>query len=80
MKAINVQYFAAYREAVGRAEETVITQAGTARALFAELQLKHPDLERFEAMRVAINDRMANWEDAIVDGDRLLLFPPVAGG
>ncbi|MEM9304665.1 MAG: MoaD/ThiS family protein [Pseudomonadota bacterium] len=80
MKTVTVQYFAAYREAVGHAEEQVETTAATADALFEQLQAMHPSLERFEAMRVAINDAMAGWPDAIADGDTVLVFPPVAGG
>ena len=80
MKTVTVQYFAAYREAVGHGEEVVQTAASTADALFSELQARHAALERFEAMRVAINDEMADWPDAIADGDTVLVFPPVAGG
>ena len=79
-KTIQVEYFAAYREAVGCAEESVETSAATLDALFRELEARHPNLERFAAMRVAVNDAMAKLEDPLTDGDRVLFFPPVAGG
>ena len=80
MKTIHVQYFAAYREAVGASSEALQTSAASTGDLFEELQRRHPSLERYDAMRVAINDAMASWDDSIADGDRVLLFPPVAGG
>lgn len=77
---ITVRYFAAFREAAGLAEEQVDTTAGTPAALFAECAARHPGLERFTASLVAVNDSMAGWETELADGDKVLFFPPVAGG
>ncbi|MDX1572140.1 MAG: MoaD/ThiS family protein [Xanthomonadales bacterium] len=80
MKTIRIRYFAAYREAVGTSAEEIATAAGTAAELFEELAHRHPDLERFPGMRVAVNDELVEWGAALRDRDTVLLFPPVAGG
>ena len=77
---VNVRYFAAFREATGIASEPVETRAETAAALFAECANRHPELQRYAASLVAINDEMAAWEHSLADGDVVLFFPPVAGG
>ncbi|MFK7955924.1 MAG: MoaD/ThiS family protein [Lysobacterales bacterium] len=77
---LQVNYFALYREAAGCATEAVQTDAVTPEALFAECGARHPQLERFEASLVAINDAMASWDTSLSEGDRVLFFPPVAGG
>lgn len=77
---LKVRYFAIFREAVGTDSQAVSTSAGSAGELFAELSLKNPGLEGFEAALVAINDEMADWDSPLADGDEVLFFPPVAGG
>lgn len=77
---ISVRYFAAFREAAGRDGETVETAAGTPAALFDECRARHDGLQRYAASQVAVNDRMADWDTALSDGDEVLFFPPVAGG
>jgi molybdopterin converting factor subunit 1 len=77
---IEVCYFAAYREATGTASETLDTRARTAAELFAECARRHPDLQSWSASLVAVNDEMTNWKRPLADGDRVLFFPPVAGG
>jgi molybdopterin converting factor subunit 1 len=79
-KTIEVNWFAAYREATGLASEAITTRAETVSQLFAEMQEKHPALEFFSAALLAINDEMADWECVVQEGDRVLFFPPVAGG
>ncbi len=75
-----VSYFALYREVAGCDTETVRSEAQTPRQLFAERVRCHGGLERFEASLVAVNDAMVSWDCQLVDGDRVLFFPPVAGG
>ena len=79
-KNITVRYFAGFREHAGTSEESVSVDASTAGALFDELQHRHGSSEPVGHCKVAINDEMANWGDAVNDGDTVLLFPPVAGG
>lgn len=77
---LNVRYFAAFREAVGTAGETLDSQASTPAALFEECRRRHAGLENYSASLVAINDEMADWQAPLSDGDEVLFFPPVAGG
>jgi molybdopterin converting factor small subunit len=77
---LKVQYFAIFREQTGCGEESIDTTAGTPGALFEVLRERHPGLQRFEHMQVAINDKMGHWDTPLCEGDAVLLFPPVAGG
>jgi molybdopterin converting factor small subunit len=77
---IEIHYFAAFREATGIDSEPVDTQAETAAALFAECADRHPALRNYSASLVAVNDEMAEWGYALANGDKVLFFPPVAGG
>lgn len=77
---IRIRYFAAFREATGLETESVETVATTPAGLFRECQARHDALQNFSASLVAINDEMADWEDAVSEGDEVLFFPPVAGG
>lgn len=79
-KQITVQYFALFRERVGLSEEMIDSMAATAAELFEDCQSRHPGLESFSTMKVAINDELAEWSTPISDQDRVLFFPPVAGG
>ena len=77
---IKVRYFALFREQTGCATERVDCSVGTAAELFQLMAGKHPSLKTEAAALVAINDEMAGWETALVEGDEVLFFPPVAGG
>ena len=77
---VGVRYFAAFREATGIDSEAVETAAATAAALFAECARRYPELQSHATSLVAINDEMAAWEQPLADGDKVLFFPPVAGG
>ena len=80
MKNLKVQYFALFSELTGLSEEQLTTTASDIQALFVELRERHPGLQQFEQMKVAVNDEMADWHTVLSDGDAVLLFPPVAGG
>jgi len=77
---VDVCYFAAFREAAGTSGESLDTTAATPAALFDECARNHAGLRRFTASLVAVNDEMCDWERPLADGDRVLFFPPVAGG
>ena len=80
MNSYTVCYFAAFREQAGCAEETVDAAAGTAAELFDEVRERHPDLQPFRHMKFAVNDELVAGDTPLKGGDRILFFPPVAGG
>ena len=80
MIRIEVQYFARFRELAGCASESLDSEAGTARDLFAECCERNPGLAELEHMKVAVNDELCAWDSALSDGDTVLFFPPVSGG
>ena len=79
-KSLTIRYFAIFRENAGIGEESVSLDAETAADVFALLKERHGSEEPLGHCKVAINDVMAEWQDAVADGDTVLLFPPVAGG
>ena len=79
-KTITVRYFAGFREHAGVGEETVSVPATTAGDVYELLKDRHGSEEPLGHCKVAINDEMVDWNTEVVDGDTVLLFPPVAGG
>ena len=77
---IMVKWFAAYRDATGTAEESIETEARTVEELFKEMMQLHEQLAIYSSAMVAINDEMATPGSTIKAGDKVLFFPPVAGG
>ena len=80
MKTIKVRYFALFREQAGIGEETLQLDVETAHDVFDATRHRHRSAEPLGHCKVAVNDVMADWDDAVADGDTVLLFPPVAGG
>ena len=80
MKTITVCYFAMFREQAGVAEETLSLDVTTAADVFEQTRDRHRSTEPNGHCKVAVNDRLADWDTLVSDGDTVLLFPPVAGG
>ncbi|MCJ0763766.1 molybdopterin converting factor subunit 1 [Variovorax terrae] len=84
MKRITVRYFASIREAVGRPGETLETQAATLAALRDELVARGgahaASLARGKAVRMALDQAMADESAGLADGAEVAFFPPVTGG
>lgn len=77
--SIRVEYYAILREQAGCDSESV-DDAATPRDVYTQLVERHGfDLESAR-LRVAVNDRFADWDSALADGDRVVFIPPVAGG
>ena len=79
-KSILVEYYAFFRETIGRKGETIVTQAATARDLFAEIDRKYAFQTDHEKIRVAVNDCIVTWETRLADGDVVVFLTPFGGG
>lgn len=83
---LTVLYFASLREAVGCAREdlTVPPQVSTAGALRAYLQERdavwRDALAEDKAIRMAVDQAMAQAHTALREGAEVAFFPPVTGG
>jgi len=81
---VQIKYFASIREALGRSGEESETGAATLAQLRAELLARGgayaEALAPGRAVRVALNQVMADEAAALVDGAEVAFFPPVTGG
>jgi molybdopterin synthase sulfur carrier subunit len=81
---VTVKYFASIREAIGTGSETIHTQADTLGALRDELLARggaHAEaLARSRAVRLALNQVMADESASLAPGAEVAFFPPVTGG
>jgi MoaD family protein len=79
-KCLHIRYYAALREAAGRAEETVRTAAATAEDLYREIARQRRITYDASNLTVALNDQVVSWNTRISDGDTVIFLPPYAGG
>lgn len=79
-KTIHLQYFAILREQAGLANETLITEAPDAEALYCELAARHGFTLDTSRIRVACDGQYRSMNTALTDQMRLTFIPPVAGG
>jgi molybdopterin synthase sulfur carrier subunit len=81
---LTLRYFASVREAIGQASEVVDTDAASAGALRDELIGRGgayaDSLARGRALRVSVNQVMADEAAPLTDGAEVAFFPPVTGG
>lgn len=81
---LRVRYFASIREALGRGEETLRTQATTLGELRDELIARGGAyaevLARQRPVRLALNQDLCHESVALVAGAEVAFFPPVTGG
>ena len=83
---VKVLYFAGLREQVGiRGEDLqvpagVTTVAGLRAMLMARGGAWQSALAQGKALRVAVNQEMAQPTTAVKPGDEIAFFPPVTGG
>lgn len=83
--AVRVLYFAALRDALPLAEESVALPAGveTMAALRAWLGARGEawaPLVTWKTLRCARNQTLCAWDEPVQDGDEVAFFPPVTGG
>lgn len=79
-RALRVQYFALLREQAKCSEESLQTDAATARDLYAELTARHGFTLPADMLKVAVNAEFADWSRPLAAGDTVVFIPPVAGG
>lgn len=82
--AIEVLYFAWLRERIGQPRETVETGATTVRALVAELvamdEWHAAALSDLSAVRVALDQELADLDAPLAGVREVAFFPPMTGG
>ena len=83
---LKILYFASLREALACDQETVevpqeIRTVGALRRWLSERNDRYASgLASKRAIRIAINKRLAQAEEALIDGAEVAFFPPVTGG
>ena len=81
---ITLKFFASIRESIGHGQELLSSSAPTLGALRDELITRGgayaDSLARGKAVRMALNQTMADETSALADGAEVAFFPPVTGG
>lgn len=81
---LQLRYFASVREALGRGEESLDSNAATLGALRDELIARGDPyaaaLARGRAVRMALDQVMRAEDATLTDGAEIAFFPPVTGG
>lgn len=81
---MDVLYFAWVRERIGLPRETVETEASTVAELVAELQLREDRYEMafsdLSALRVAVDQKLADFDTPLAGAREVAFFPPMTGG
>lgn len=79
---VDLRYFAAMREALGRSSERLGVPVGTtAGALLDRLVDEQPRLDRMRSVvMVMVNQSYAPADTVLSDGDEVAFIPPVSGG
>ena len=84
--SVNILYFAALREQLGREGQQVTLPSNSVpvAALVQELRLHDAKLDEVFAatprIRVAINQKLGGVDTCVQPGDELAFFPPMTGG
>lgn len=81
---MDIVYFAWVRERIGLPRETLTTDAATVTDLVAELRARE---ERYEAafadlsaLRVALDQKLADFDAPLAGVREVAFFPPMTGG
>jgi len=80
MKMVTIQWFAVLRDHAGAATTVWETRADRVEQVFEELHAEFRLPLPAAACRFAINDDFVEPGSPVLDGDRLAILPPVAGG
>ena len=81
---LDVMYFAWVRERIGVPRETVETEATTVADLVRELSAREDRYELafsdLDALRVAVDQDLTDFDASISDAREVAFFPPMTGG
>lgn len=81
---IDVLYFAWLRERIGLPKERIETGAATVRELVAELTAREPRyaaaFDNPAAIRVALDQELADFDAPLMGVREVAFFPPMTGG
>ncbi|WP_428513387.1 molybdopterin converting factor subunit 1 [Roseovarius sp.] len=81
---MDVLYFAWVRERIGRPRDTVDTGAATVRDLVEELRAREARYEAafadLGALRVAVDQELADFDAPLAGVREVAFFPPMTGG
>ncbi len=81
---IDVLYFAWVRERIGKPREAVETQAATVADLVEELKKREPRYAAafadVSALRVAVDQELADFSTPLSGAREVAFFPPMTGG
>lgn len=81
---IEVLYFAWVRERIGLPKERVETAATTPAELVAELRAREDRYAAafadLSALRVAVDQDLADWDTPLAGAREVAFFPPMTGG
>lgn len=81
---MDVLYFAWVRERIGLPRETVQTGAATVADLIAELRAREARYDMafsdLNALRVAVDQELAEWDTPLAGVREVAFFPPMTGG
>ncbi|TMM55535.1 molybdopterin converting factor subunit 1 [Sulfitobacter sabulilitoris] len=81
---MDVLYFAWVRERIGHPRDTVDTQAATVAELVAELSAREDRyamaFSDLSALRVAVDQQLADFDAPLAGVREVAFFPPMTGG
>ncbi len=77
---LKIRYFANLREEANKAEEIFETSAKTAQDVYIELKSKYSFSLDSDFVKLSLNQKYADINSQLNEGDELVFIPPVAGG
>ncbi|MDD9726687.1 molybdopterin converting factor subunit 1 [Roseovarius sp. SK2] len=81
---MDVLYFAWVRERIGRPKDNIETGAATVRDLVEELRAREARYEMafadLDALRVAVDQELADFDAPLAGVREVAFFPPMTGG
>jgi molybdopterin synthase sulfur carrier subunit len=84
LEMIRILYFSWIREGVGTSEEKLETKSENVKELINELKLKNEKynsvFSKLDNIRVAVDQKLVNFETSIKNAEEVAFFPPMTGG